>query len=175
MTEQDPLRYPIGPFTPKDEISPEERAAFIETIARFPAEVRELVEEMGPEGVDTPYREGGWTVRQVVHHCADSHMQALGRFKMALTEDTPTIKPYHQPGWGELADSREADVETSLDLLDALHERWVILLRSMTDEDFARSFNHPEMGMVGLETNLQLYAWHCRHHLGHVRLVAEGK
>jgi uncharacterized damage-inducible protein DinB len=172
MNDTDKLRYPIGPFRPRSGFTPEERAAFIEDIAGFPAEFRDAVEDLSEVKLDTPYREGGWTIRQVVHHVPDSHLQGYVRFKLAMTEVVPTIKTYGQAEWGELADARTAPVESSLDILDALHERWAFFLRSLSGEDFQRTYLHPEMGEITLETTLQLYAWHGQHHLGHVRLVA---
>lgn len=173
MNDTDALRYPIGPFQPGSDFTPEERAAFIEEIARFPAELRVAVEGLSEEELDRPYREGGWTVRQVVHHVPDSHLQGYVRFKLAVTEVTPTIKTYGQAEWGDLADARLAPVEISLDLLDALHERWAFFLRSLSEEELQRSYLHPDLGELTLETTLQLYAWHGKHHLAHVGLVAD--
>jgi len=118
--------------------------------------------------LDTPYRPGGWTVRQVVHHVPDSHLNAYVRFKLALTEDSPTIKPYDEAAWAKLADTAETPVEVSLQLLESLHARWVRLLESMTEADFARQFHHPESGTMSLDTYLSGYAWHCRHHVAHI-------
>ena len=118
--------------------------------------------------IETPYRPGGWTVRQTVHHLADSHMNSFMRWRLALTEPEPTIRPYDQAAWGELADSRVAPVELSLHLIENLHGRWVVLLKTLSDADLARSFRHPELGVVRLDTNLALYAWHGRHHTAHI-------
>ena len=167
------LQYPIGRFEWPREVSPEDRARFIEEIARTPANLRAAVAGLSDSQLDTPYRPGGWTVRQVVHHVPDSHMNSYVRFRLALTEDEPTIKPYDQTRWAELADSRTAPVETSLALLESLHERWVLLLRSLSPADFGRQFRHPEIGVVSLEKNLALYAWHSRHHVAHITSLRE--
>ena len=123
---------------------------------------------MSEEQLNTPYRDGGWTVRQVAHHVADSHLNAYVRFRLALTENEPTIKPYDEAAWAEIDDARHAPVEVSLALLEALHDRWTRLLRSMSDADFLKQFRHPELGVVPLEKNLALYAWHGKHHVAHV-------
>lgn len=174
MTDVDALRYPTGPFDPKPSLTSQERADLIEELAHFPADLRFLVMSLPDEQLDTPYREGGWTVRQVVHHLPDSHLQGYVRFKLAMTEESPTIKTYGQAEWGETADTRTGPVEMSLALLEALHERWALFLKSLTEEDFSREYVHPEMGAVSLEKTLQLYVWHGKHHLGHIKLVAEG-
>lgn len=163
------LSYPIGKFS----YVPGHRAEHIKTIASLPSQLAAAVVGMTPEQLETPYRPGGWTVRQTVHHVADSHMNAFIRFRLALTETEPTIKPYEQSAWGELADSRTAPVELSLNLLAALHERWTLLLRSMADADFERTFRHPEIGLLTLEKNTALYAWHSRHHLAHITGLVE--
>jgi len=121
--------------------------------------------------LDTPYRPGGWTVRQVVHHLADSHIHSYIRFKLAVTEDQPTIKPYDEARWAELKEARTAPVEVSLDLIDALHRRWVMLLENMTDADFKRAFHHPENGIMPLEPTVEMYAWHGRHHVAHIQAL----
>jgi uncharacterized damage-inducible protein DinB len=163
-------RFPIGKFTWDGDASPAARAARIAEIEALPAALRDAVRGMSDAQLDTPYRDGGWTVRQVVHHVPDSHMNAFIRFKLALTEDTPTIKPYDEARWAELPDVAATPPEVSLALLDALHHRWVALLRAMTPADFARSFVHPESKRtMTLDQTLALYAWHGRHHLGHVR------
>ena len=167
------LRYPIGKFTTEGVALAAERAHFIEQIERTPAELRAAVQGLSREQLDTPYRLGGWTVRQVVHHLPDSHMNSVIRFKLALTEEEPTIKPYDEDLWARLGDVRNTPVEVSLRLLESLHERWVALLRSLRDEDWARKFRHPELGMVSLETNLALYAWHGRHHVAHITALRE--
>lgn len=165
-TEQ--LRYPIGRFQERARLSAEERNALIESIARLPADVRTAVAGLSAEQLDTPYRPGGWTVRQVVHHIPDSHLNSYLRFKLTVTEEEPTIKPYDEAAWAELFDARTADVEISLTLLEALHRRWTVFLRSLTTEQFARTFHHPELGRVTLDGSVQLYAWHGQHHLAHI-------
>jgi len=169
MPDLDKLRYPVGPMerpaTPLDSAT---RAAHLQTIEQLPERIRSLVAGLTEAQLDTPYRPGGWTVRQVVHHVPDSHLNSYLRFKLALTEDEPTIKPYDQSRWAELADVRMAPVETSLVLLESLHHRWVSLLRSLSEADFARTFRHPEIGIVRLDRNLALYAWHGRHHVAHI-------
>ena len=158
------LSYPIGKFEWPESVTPEMRARLIGEIEAAPARFRAAVQGLTGQQLDTPYRPGGWTVRQVVHHVADSHLNSYIRFRLALTEDQPTIKPYDQSKWAELPDARTAPVEISLQLIDSLHQRWVVLLRSMSDADFARTFLHPERGVMRLDTNLAMYAWHGRHH-----------
>lgn len=162
-------RYPVGTFQRRDVLTPEERAECIEQIAAVPRAMREAVAGLSESQLDTPYREGGWTLRQVVHHLPDSHMNSFMRFKHALTEETPTIKPYDEARWAELPDVAATPVATSLDLLEALHDRWVHLLRAMPADDFARTLKHPEHpGAMTLDTMLGLYAWHGRHHTAHI-------
>lgn len=161
-------RYPIGKFQWEDNLSEARRRELIEQITEAPSKVRAAVAGLSEQQLDTPYRDGGWTVRQLVHHLADSHMNAYVRFKLALTEDEPTIKTYEQDRWAETVDSRTASAGISLALLDGLHHRWTMLLRSMRAEDFARKFTHPEHGKITLERLLGLYAWHGRHHTAHV-------
>ncbi|MBM3814348.1 MAG: putative metal-dependent hydrolase [Acidimicrobiia bacterium] len=165
------LRYPAGKFTPPAASTAADRNAQIEGIAGAPAGFRQAIQELPEGGLDKPYRPGGWTARQVVHHVADSHMNSYVRFRLALTEETPTIKPYEESRWAELEDARSAPAEISLQLLDALHDRWVRLLRSLSDRDFQRKLRHPEMGEITLEYMLALYDWHCRHHTAHIRLI----
>ncbi|MFP3947575.1 MAG: YfiT family bacillithiol transferase [Gemmatimonadota bacterium] len=175
MTEKDleMLRYPVGRFARREDVSPHERTGLIDEIAALPVRLRRSVTDFAPDQLDAPYRPDGWTVRQVVHHVADSHVNAYVRFKLALTEERPTIKPYDQTAWAELPDARTEPVEISLDILDAVHHRWTLLLRTLNDEQWSRVFRHPEIGEVSLDTNLQLYAWHGRHHLAHVTTLAE--
>jgi hypothetical protein len=161
-------RFPIGKFHYDGPPTETERAQLIANIEQTPAALRAAVKDLSPQQLDTPYREGGWTVRQVAHHVPDSHMNAYVRYKLALTEDDPTIKPYAEDRWAQLADSQSTPVEVSLALLDSLHTRWVKLLRSLTPEDWKRTFKHPERGAVSLEMNLALYAWHGQHHAAHV-------
>ena len=167
------LQYPIGRFEFPSLVSNQDCARFIQEIAETPANLRAAVTGLSAEQLDTPYRPGGWTVRQVVHHVPDSHMNSYIRFRLALTEDEPTIKPYDQSRWAELADSRTASIETSLALLESLHERWLLLLRSLSPADLRREFRHPELGVVSLEKNLALYAWHGRHHVAHITSLRE--
>ena len=162
------LQYPIGRFSFPDSTTAEERQTWIQEIARAPQDLRAAVARLSPEQLDTPYRPGGWTVRQVAHHVPDSHMNAFVRFKLALTEDRPTIKPYDEARWALLPDAR-LPIEPSLDLLEALHARWVGLLASMSDQDFQRTFVHPESGTWRLDQYLAQYAWHGRHHVAHIK------
>jgi hypothetical protein len=167
-------RYPIGRLEYPPNPTAELREEWLKIIEETPAKLRQAVEALTPEQLDTPYRPGGWTPRQVVHHLADSHMNSFIRFKLALTEEEPVIKPYLQGPWAELPDSK-APVELSLSILDALHARWMLLLRSLKPEDFARTFQHPERGPLTLEKNIALYAWHGPHHIAHVLLVQQSK
>jgi uncharacterized damage-inducible protein DinB len=161
-------RYPIGKFHFEGPPTEAQRAQLIDTIEQTPTKLRAAVEGLSPQQLDTHYREGGWTVRQVSHHVPDSHMNAYVRFKLALTEDEPTIKPYAEDRWAQLADTQFTPVEVSLALLDSLHARWVQLLRSLKSEDWKRTFRHPELGAVSLERNLALYVWHGQHHVAHI-------
>ncbi|MBZ5537653.1 MAG: bacillithiol transferase BstA [Acidobacteriia bacterium] len=167
------LRYPIGPFKMDEGITAEKRQLFIDQIAEAPAKLRAAVEGLSPQQLETPYRPDGWTVRQVVHHVPDSHLNSYIRFKLAMTEEEPTIKPYHEDRWAELEDARTAPLATSLTLLEALHSRWVQFLRSLAPQDFARTFQHPELGPMTLEKNLCLYAWHGRHHVAQINSLRE--
>jgi len=162
------LSYPIGKFQRPQDVTPAMRVEYIAQIAATPEGLREAVEGLKDEQLDTPYRPGGWTVRQVVHHVADSHMHSNIRMRFALSSNEPTIMPYEESVWAEMSDARNLPVEVSLQLLDALHHRWVTLLKSLSDADFARAFRHPEMGLMRLDTNLALYAWHGRHHTAHI-------
>jgi uncharacterized damage-inducible protein DinB len=151
----------------------EERRRLIDEIAETPQRLRAAIRAMSDEQLDTMYRPGGWTVRQVVHHVPDSHLNSYVRFKLALTEEEPTIRPYDEDRWAMLEDSRLTPPEVSLALLDALHERWVTLLCSLAPEDFRRTFRHPELGLVSLNKNVALYAWHGRHHVAHITSLSE--
>jgi len=172
------LRYPIGKFhfdgpSTDDRKKEEQKNKFIEEIAQAPAKLRAAVAGLSSQQLDTSYRPEGWTVRQVVHHVPDSHINSYVRFKLALTEDEPTIKPYDEDRWARLADTPATPVEVSLAMLDSLHDRWVRLMRSLRPEDWKRSFRHPELGLVSLERNLALYAWHGRHHVAHITGLRE--
>lgn len=168
------LRYPIGDFQLESEdLTDEQRQQFIQQIADTPANMRAAIKGLSDEQLDTPYRPDGWTIRQVVHHVPDSHMNAYIRFKLALTEDEPTIKPYDEARCAALDDSRLAPINASLNLLESLHERWVTLLKLISAEDWTRSFQHPERGRVSLNMNVALYAWHGRHHVAHITSLSE--
>jgi len=164
------LRYPIGKFSGTYS---DEKADYLREIERTPGELRSAVEGLSEAQLDTPYRPGGWTVRQVVHHLPDSHMNAYIRFKWALTEDAPTIKPYAEDRWAELADSQATPIEVSLSMLESLHQRWVTLLRSLKREQWKRTFRHPELGVMALDKTLALYAWHGRHHVAHIMALRQ--
>lgn len=161
-------RFPIGKFIFDGPLDPTQRQRFIDDIAQAPSALRAAVHGLTPQQIETPYREGGWTVRQVAHHVPESHMNAYIRFKLALTEDSPTIKPYMEDRWAKLRDVESTPIEVSLTLLDSLHDRWIRLLRTLEPSDWKRTFNHPEMGSVSLEKNLALYSWHGRHHVAHI-------
>ncbi len=166
--QEDLLRYPIGKFEAARNISDAEVQGFINDIAVLPAQLREAVNGLTEEQLNTPYRPGGWTILQVVHHLADSHLNSYIRFKLALTEESPTIKPYEEDRWAELADGKTEPVEVSLDLLEVLHHRWVVLLKSLTATDWQRTFNHPVSGITPLAKAAGLYAWHGKHHLAQI-------
>jgi len=168
MTDLDDVRYPIGHFSPPASSMSGVRAAHIQTLRLLPARLRAAVNGLSDHQLDTPYREGGWTVRQVVHHVADSHANCYIRFKLALTEDWPTVKLYDEAAWANLADSRWLPVEVSLGMIESLHGRWVGLLESLSDEDFQKGFEHPELGRQNLAKVLALYDWHSRHHTAHI-------
>lgn len=171
MSAQDSLQYPIGAFDWPADITGGDRREFIREIAELPRRLRDAVAGLTDAQLDTPYRPGGWTVRQVVHHLADSHIHSYIRFKLAVTEDQPTIKPYDEARWAEIEEARSAPVEVSLALVDALHRRWVLMLENMTDADFERTFDHPEIGIVSLKAILASYAWHSRHHVAHIQAL----
>jgi len=164
----DDPRYPAGKFTFNPNVTPDMRKQAIAAIRETPAALRAAVRGLSEAQLNTPYRDGGWTVRQVVHHVPESHMNAFTRFKLALTEDNPTIRGYNEDAWVKLADVPRTPVDTSLALLDALHARWVTLLETMTAEDFGRPLIHPQNGPMTLDRMLQLYAWHGPHHVAHV-------
>jgi len=168
-------RFPIGRLTFRKDLTAAERDDLIQQIADAPALVRKAVAGLSDEQLDTPYREGGWTVRQVVHHLVDSHVNAYIRFRWGMTEDNPTIKAYDQAVWANLTDAKTAPVGPSLSILDGLHERWTTLLRSLTDKDFARKLIHPENGPIDIEWLLQMYGWHGRHHTAHITELRKSK
>ncbi|GAC1649964.1 MAG: putative metal-dependent hydrolase [Gemmatimonadaceae bacterium] len=173
MTTSD-LRFPIGkPAFSAGPLSDAQRGTLIDEIAAAPAALQKAAKGLTESQLNTPYRPDGWSVRQLIHHVADSHMNAYVRCKLALTEDAPTIKPYDQAAWATLADSRDVSAAASLSLLDALHTRWVALLRSLTPAHFARTFMHPESGATTLDRMLGLYAWHGKHHIAHVTSLRE--
>jgi len=167
------LRYPVGKFQYDAPPSESQKHMYIDEIAQAPSRLRASIGGLSDSQLDTPYRPEGWTVRQVTHHVPDSHLNAYIRFKLALTEDEPTIKVYAEDRWARLQDTTVTPVDVSLTLLDSLHDRWVRLLRSLQSEDWKRSFRHPEMGLVSLERNLAMYAWHGRHHVAHITSLRE--
>lgn len=162
------LRFPVGKFHYQGPVNDQQKQAFMDEIVRAPAKLRTAVQGLSDSQLDTPYRPDGWTVRQVVHHVPDSHLNSYVRFKLALTEDEPTIKTYAEDRWAELSDTKATPIEVSLVLLESLHDRWVRLLRSLTAEQWKRTFRHPELGPMTLEKTLALYAWHGRHHVAHI-------
>lgn len=162
------LSFPIGKFTYSGPASEEQKSVFIDEIAQTPARLKTAVAGLSNTQLDTPYRPAGWTVRQVVHHVPDSHLNAYVRFKLALTEDNPTIKPYAEDRWADLSDTQSTPIEISLTLLESLHDRWVRLLRSLTPEQWKRTFRHPELGEMTLEKTVAMYAWHGKHHVAHI-------
>ena len=167
------LRYPVGKFEFEGTLSNQQRQEMIDQIAAAPERMRAAVAGLSNEQLEAPYRPGGWTVRQVVHHVPDSHLNSYCRFKLALTEDHPTIRAYDESLWANLDDAKNAPIDMSLDLLEALHRRWVTFLRSFSESDFARTFQHPEIGVVSVDKNVALYAWHGRHHVAHITSLRE--
>jgi len=167
MTDLENLRYPIGRFDAQAANLPGARVAHIQTLRLLPQRLKSAVAGLSEKQLDTPYRDGGWTVRQVVHHIGDSHANAYVRFKLALTEDWPTIKPYDENAWAKLPDSQLA-IDHSLAFVESLHGRWLALLETLTDEDFRKGYNHPERGRQNLTEVLALYDWHSRHHTAHI-------
>lgn len=163
------LQYPIGKFVKPSIITNSIISNWIDVISTFPARLNKEVIHLTNEQLDTPYRPAGWTIRQVIHHCADSHMNSFTRFKLALTEDKPTIKPYYEDRWAELIDTKYMPILSSLKMLEGIHERWTILLNNISNEDVKRVFIHPEHGIIyTVEENIGVYAWHCNHHLSHI-------
>lgn len=163
------LKFPIGQFIKPEKITTDILKDYIANISTFPERLRKEVEQLTDLQLDTPYRTDGWTIRQVINHCADSHMNSLTRFKLALTEDKPIIKPYYEERWAELADSKNMPIEPALNMLEGIHQRWTMLLNGLTNEQMERSFIHPEHGKeFRLDENIGIYAWHCNHHLAHI-------
>jgi hypothetical protein len=170
--ELEHLRFPVGRLQYNGLLDEATRSQYMESIAQLPAQMRAVVNQLSEAQLDTPYRPGGWTPRQVVHHVADSHMNSFIRFKLGLTEDVPTIKPYEQSAWADLPDSQDVPWDISLNLLEALHHRWAVLLRSLKPGDWEKNVFHPEMKRnISLDFLLALYEWHGRHHVGHLELV----
>lgn len=172
-TPVEDLKHPIGRFSFQPPSTPQQRQIWIAEVAAAPAQLRAAIAGLNDEQLNTPYRDGGWTVRQVIHHVPESHMNAYIRFKLSLTEDEPTIKPYNEALWAELADSKDTPTDVSLALLENLHYRWVQLMWSLAPADWSRKFRHPEMGTMTLDELLALYAWHGRHHVAHITALRE--
>ncbi len=166
-------RYPIGKFTYSGPPTAEERKKYLDDVEQTPARLREALSGLSEERLNTPYRDGGWTLRQLAHHLPDSHMNSYIRFKLALTEDEPTIKTYSENVWAELPEAKNAPIEVSLALLDSLHRRWMLVLRQFGEAEWKRTFRHPELGAMSLEKTLALYSWHGRHHVAHVTSLRE--
>ena len=166
-------RYPIGKFSFEGTLTTDQKKQYLNDIEQTPARLRAAVRGLSDQQLNTPYREGGWTVRQLTHHVPDSHMNAYIRFKLALTEDEPTIRPYMEDRWAELPESKQAPIDVSLALLDSLHQRWMLMLRELTDAQWKRTYRHPELGPMSLEKTLALYSWHGRHHVAHVTSLRE--
>jgi hypothetical protein len=163
------LKYPIAKFVAPTSISKAIIDQWIEEISGFPLRLKQELSTLNDEQLDTPYRPGGWTLRQVVHHCADSHMNSFTRLKLSLTEDQPIIKPYFEERWAELADSKNMPLAASLKMLEGIHERWTFLLKTLSEEQLQRTFIHPEHGKTfSVAENMGVYAWHCAHHLAHI-------
>jgi hypothetical protein len=175
MPDLESLRYPVGPIVrEKGPLDSRKRQELVEILDRTPATLRSLVERLSDAQLDTSYRPGGWTIRQVIHHLPDSHMNAYIRMKLAVTEEVPAVKTYEEARWAELPEAKSAPIAMSLDLLEALHRRLVAFLRALPDAEFRKAFAHPEWGVVSLDECLGMYAWHCRHHTAHVRLALGG-
>jgi uncharacterized damage-inducible protein DinB len=166
------VRFPNGKFDKNTNVTPELREEFVQTIAQLPANLEQTISGLSDAQLDTPYRPEGWTVRQTVHHIADSHLNSFVRFKLALTEDVPTIRPYAEDRWAKLADSR-LPIDASLKIIEGVHARWIAILRSMTEADFQKQLNHPDSGAWTLEKMLALYGWHSRHHTAHITKLRE--
>jgi uncharacterized damage-inducible protein DinB len=167
------LRYPVGRYQAPDVVTKDQRNTWITELSSLPENLKQAIAGLSEAQLDTPYRPGGWSVRQVVHHLPDSHINCYVRFRLALTEPSPLIKPYEEAAWAELADAKTGSAALSLSLLEALHQRWVALLKTLTKEEFARTFRHPELGEVRLDWALGLYAWHSRHHVAQITGLRE--
>lgn len=169
MNTLDSLRFPIGKFEAPQVLTQELIDGYVKDIETFPARLKQAVNGLNDSQLDTPYRPDGWTIRQVVNHCSDSHMNSIIRFKLALTEEEPTIKPYYEERWAELADSKTMPIAPALSLLEGLHQRWTVLLKSLSPDDLKKTFIHPEHGKhFRLDENIGVYAWHGNHHLAHI-------
>jgi uncharacterized damage-inducible protein DinB len=166
-------RYPIGKFSYTGPLTAQQKQECLTDIEQTPARLRAALHGLSDQQLNTPYRDGGWTPRQLAHHVPDSHMNCYIRFKLALTEDAPTIKPYMEDLWAELPEAKQAPIEVSLALLDFLHQRWMLMLREFTGAEWKRTFRHPELGPMSLEKTLALYSWHGRHHVAHVTSLRE--
>jgi hypothetical protein len=169
------LRFPVGPFKPAPSYTDEQRTTMIQDIAELPGKLRSALAGLNDQQLETPYRDGGWTVRQTVHHLADSHANSYIRFRFAATEVNPTIKPYNEAVWAELPDARHEPVEWSLKILEGLHHRWVVLLKSFKAEDWKRTLYHPERGQLDMSVNVALYSWHSKHHVAHITELRKRK
>lgn len=173
MASDETLRYPVGRFKMPSATPPEQRAQFVREITAAPARLRAAVTGLTDAQLDTPYRGGGWTIRQVVHHVPDSHLNAYVRFKLGLTEAEPTIKTYEEARWAELPEAKTGPIDMSLALLDSVHERWLACIHALPHDAFARTFRHPELGLMSLDQLLALYAWHGRHHVAHITALKQ--
>lgn len=172
MEELNPLQYPIGKFSAPEIITPELRAEWIEIISDLPGQLADLLANVDESLLEKPYRPGGWSARKVIHHLYDSHINSYIRFKMALTEDNPTIKPYDENTWAEMPDGNEAPIQWSIEGIKYIHLRWVYLMKTMQESDWSKTYLHPERGIsYRLDRVLGIYAWHCVHHLKHVESV----
>jgi len=167
------LQYPIGKFSFKEDVTPESRKNFIKEIEELPSKLKKAVSGLTDEQLDTPYRHDGWTIRLVVHHIPDSHLNAYVRIKLTLTEKEPLIKTYEEKEWAKLHDYYQTPIQVSLDLLEALHKRWVILLNSLNENDFQKKFKHPEWGLNTIDFLIAQYAWHGNHHVSHITALRE--
>jgi len=175
MAKQDleSMKYPIGRLQIPDKYTDRNIKQWISTIEKFPQQLENLVEDFDDLQLDTPYRPEGWTVRQVIHHMADSHLNAYIRFKWTLTEDKPTIKVYHEDRWAILHDAKDADIDISLSLIESLHARWVYMLKNLTSDQLKRTFIHPEKKEISIVQLIAMYAWHSEHHLAHITSLAK--